>query len=346
MEYFYPGLLERDRTASVRVAAGVELSGTDMSLPAVKIQTVRLKVEGLPADDRFAFEFVVMRKGAKNTTPVRTETQHLGDRVFRVSAIPAGTYEIAARFQGISAARQVYTGVLALSIPAEREGAEIDAGTMAARLDGFRITGKIVGTEYRVPSSGGSKTYPLLIRQMDGGMWSNGGIEITDEGTFVLSNVPRGRYQIVFTPLPAGLFLTAVHYGGRDILDTGFILEGEPVGPVEIVLGNASALGVVEGAVRTAEDEPAPFSAVVLIPPVGRQENPDAFRFTQADENGRFSIRNLLPGDYRVVAVADLEPYAYLAPEFSTNVGVRGERVTVNAGSLATITARVIPASN
>jgi hypothetical protein len=91
--------------------------------------------------------------------------------------------------------------------------------------------------------------------------------------------------------------------------------------------------------------QPVSAATVVLIPGPERRTNATAFKTSTSDQNGNFSIRSILPGDYKVLAWEDVETGAYFDPEFLKNFETRGEAVRIQRGSQNRVTLRVIPAS-
>jgi hypothetical protein len=99
----------------------------------------------------------------------------------------------------------------------------------------------------------------------------------------------------------------------------------------------------VKGIVRNLKDTPLPDILVVLVPDQQRRENPNAFRITNTDQMGIFSIQGIVPGEYTMLAWENTEPGAYLNPDFLKDFESRGKKITVDGGSHATIEVHVIP---
>ena len=88
---------------------------------------------------------------------------------------------------------------------------------------------------------------------------------------------------------------------------------------------------------------PMSGAQVALIPRRERNRS-DLYRTATTDQNGRFTIRTIVPGEYKAFAWDDLEPYAYTDPDFLRKDEERGTPVTVSESSKLTIETRIIPA--
>jgi hypothetical protein len=102
--------------------------------------------------------------------------------------------------------------------------------------------------------------------------------------------------------------------------------------------------GRVEGVVRNAKDEPVANSMVALIPSQNRRGNLLLVKSYSSDQEGRFSLRGVAPGEYTLLAWEDAEANATRNAEFLKEFETRGVLLTVREGVTSTATARVIAA--
>ena len=85
---------------------------------------------------------------------------------------------------------------------------------------------------------------------------------------------------------------------------------------------------------------------VVLIPAdKALRELPGGYRVATTDQYGRFTLKNLTPGDYKAFAWEDVEPGAWMDPEFMKPLDSKGESVTVRESSASNVQLTMIPAS-
>jgi hypothetical protein len=68
------------------------------------------------------------------------------------------------------------------------------------------------------------------------------------------------------------------------------------------------------------------------------------FRSTVSDANGRFTIPNVVPGDYKLYAWEVLEPFAYFDPDVLQRDQPKAKNIHVAEFGNQTADIRVIPA--
>jgi hypothetical protein len=82
---------------------------------------------------------------------------------------------------------------------------------------------------------------------------------------------------------------------------------------------------------------------VVLIPQEPDRKDQNIFyRMTNTDQFGNFTLKNLVPGEYKAFAWEDLEPGAYLDPDFLKPVDASGEKVSVTEAGKHTVQVKLI----
>jgi hypothetical protein len=89
--------------------------------------------------------------------------------------------------------------------------------------------------------------------------------------------------------------------------------------------------------------EPASGAQVVLVPEQNRDRT-RFFRAVMADQNGRFRVGEIVPGNYRLLAWEALEPYAYFSPELLRQFDSRGVSILVGPSSKQTLDLKAMPA--
>ncbi len=125
------------------------------------------------------------------------------------------------------------------------------------------------------------------------------GAEVTPKATFDFSDteIRPGSYDIVLN--------MAQGFQIKDIAARGARVNGKTVeisgGSVQLTLTATGALGRINGIVLK-DEKPFPGAMVVLVP-----RNPVSdlalFRRDESDSDGTFSLRDVLPGEYTVIAL-------------------------------------------
>ncbi|MDR3703656.1 MAG: hypothetical protein P4L56_28670 [Candidatus Sulfopaludibacter sp.] len=62
----------------------------------------------------------------------------------------------------------------------------------------------------------------------------------------------------------------------------------------------------------------------------------DSFHNATTDQYGRYRFENIRPGEYKLFAWDDVEPYGWFDPEFLKVFEARGESITLPAGGHST----------
>jgi hypothetical protein len=177
-------------------------------------------------------------------------------------------------------------------------------------------------------------------------------------GDFIIQNVsPRDRRVYVVPILnpvvtvspptvPDALknaYVKSASLGGVEVLNTGFQFNGEPDKTLEIVLGvNA---GTLAGRVEDERRQPAAGVLVALVPDArsARLFRTDMNRMTSTDAEGRFEVKGLPPGDYKVFALDGFDKEAWLDPDFFKPHEDRGVTVRVDEGKTQNLPAPLGP---
>jgi Carboxypeptidase regulatory-like domain len=140
------------------------------------------------------------------------------------------------------------------------------------------------------------KTYVMLANRITSETF---GAEVTSKGTFDFSDteIRPGAYDVVLN--------MAQSFPIKDIAARGARVNGKTLeisgGSVQLALTATGALGRISGIV-VRDDKPEAGAMVVLVPnhPVSDFA---LFRRDESDSDGTFSLRDVLPGQYTVIAL-------------------------------------------
>src|SRR5262249_8896532 len=140
------------------------------------------------------------------------------------------------------------------------------------------------------------------------------GAKVASDGTFHLADLAPDRYRVKVRVGSSGLFLKAVRMGSHEL--PGQLLELGASAEIEVVLSTRTR--TAPGVVRLeGSGQPADGATVVLIPKEKeRREDLDAYVWATADETGRFTFGNVVPGEYQAYAWESLRVCcAYMDPD-------------------------------
>ncbi len=128
----------------------------------------------------------------------------------------------------------------------------------------------------------------------------NFGSEISDKGQFEFDGVKPGRYTVVLRG-GSGYFLRKMSATGAKL--TGRTLDIASSSNVHIAAIAGRGLAQVEGVARR-DGKPLSGAMIVLVPQDAANNSP-LFRRDQSDSDGTFTLPNVVPGQYTVIAVAN-----------------------------------------
>jgi hypothetical protein len=343
---YYPGLPDSQNAVPVSVDAGAEAGAIDLEMRRTPEYSLQLTLGGVAPGSNATFTIRRRSSLANEQQPSRAEM--LSGNTYRIGQLAAGTYDLFVQANSAAVGGVPRALTNAASIPVTITNGNLDLGTIAIPPT-VAVTGRLLVPD-PLPSPLAPERLVLTMRALDlagpiaaaarGNTTPPG---INSDGSFALPNVAAGRYQLQLTGLPPDTYLISARDGAREVLDTGFTVTGGQ-SPLELTVGGPGSVGSVIGTVVNALGRPVSSSTVWLVPGPERRGNPAAFRTTTTDQSGNFSIRSVLAGDYRVLGWEDVEPGAYMDPEFLKGFETRGESVKVQRGSQNTVTVRVIPA--
>jgi hypothetical protein len=165
---------------------------------------------------------------------------------------------------------------------------------------------------------------------------------VAADGTFSVPAVLEGHYRVATVAgLGPDLYLADVRQGAMSVFDPGFNVSARSNDPIQVVI--AAGAGTVEGLVRESATKVFPGANVVLVPEASRRQNLALYFPATSDASGRFVIRGVPPGDYKLFAWESIRPFAYQNAGFLARHEDRGRNVHVVQSGTATAELNVIP---
>ncbi|SPE39954.1 exported hypothetical protein [Candidatus Sulfopaludibacter sp. SbA3] len=149
---------------------------------------------------------------------------------------------------------------------------------------------------------------------------------VAADGTFTLPVLPES--YLLTRPRIAAAYFKSVKMGDRELPDLR-VDFAHMNGPLRILLGTDVAK--VEGVVKDAGGNPAVAARVTLIPAGAQKGWNGRLRFTNTDEDGKFALPVVAPGEYKLFAWLDAELGAPLDPEFRKKYDEQGLAVQMEA---------------
>jgi hypothetical protein len=115
--------------------------------------------------------------------------------------------------------------------------------------------------------------------------------------------------------------------GTADVLNGILRIDRPPDGLLEIVL--SAGAGEITGTLMDSGGKALPNTRVVLVPAPQRRFRADLFRVAATDHNGRFELKGITPGEYKLFAWDEVENGEWFDPDFLLPFEVQGLTVRI-----------------
>ena len=331
---YYPGTSQPSGAAPIELRAGEEVGRIDLAL--LRTHAVRVSgrvfnaINGRPS--RGARLWLVPRNSGVSESVFRNQTiVENAQGAFAIRRVTPGSYVLSASWlEG----GEVYRTRQTLDV----EDSDIDDLDLAL-LPGVELRGRV-----RAEGNPQIKFTDLrvLLQPRDDAEIGIASATVKSDGTFVLKNVASDVYDLTLVGIPEGFYLATAREGTDDVLESGLSVSRErPLGSLELVLNPAG--GLVDGIVVDKLEQPFGGALVVLVPEASRRGQAHYYKTTTTDQHGRFTLRDIVPGEYRLFAWEDIETGAYQDSEFLQYYEKRGELVRVAQASQHNVQLKLIP---
>jgi protocatechuate 3,4-dioxygenase beta subunit len=250
------------------------------------------------------------------------------DGAFSISNVPPGEYTLAAVRQASPAVEPE-----AALAPIVVDGVDLEHITLLGSTGGT-VTGRVVSDGAALPKTGirvliaepfTGQPSPTLLGAFRGSFDG----QIQEDGTFTASHVfGRARVQVT---LPDGWMMKRVDSNGRDIADEVLELRsGEEIAGLRVEV--TDHLTHVTGEVVDGKGAAVREATVLLVADDSQKwyQTSRWIRATRPDQQGRWEVKGLPPGDYRAVALDYVEDGSWNDPEYLQSLADMGQRVTVS----------------
>ena len=333
---YYPGFLNPDQAAPVRIPEGLEVRAIDFTLPSTSLKRILGRVvngiEPLPDGNR-AYQFFLVPRNVSTRETVLTMPDYDPDpETFELRNIPFGSYDLHVGwgYQRIPDNPFLYVGRSPVDV-----GDEDATGVTVAIDPGVEVIGRIVLTGTATQRALG-RDISLLLMSADGmpgllgptallGRARRGSGFVETDGTFRIPYVFPGRYRLV-PSIPPNLYASAARLGTENILGRVFEI-GPGSGPLIIDVNGPG--GQLEGVVLDRDDAPVVSASVVLVPGVDLREDFTAYKNVMTDAAGRFRISGIRPGRYTAFAFSEIKRNAWMNSTFMAPHLGRGVSIDV-----------------
>ncbi len=331
---YYPGTYDAMQASAVTLKAGDEMP-VNLTLTPARTYRVRGIVTGVTAGQRPTVELIPKAGDSVRSNEVGPDGQ------FELRGVAPGSYVVRASAGTESQPLTAHQDINVVAADVE--------GVKLAPSPSFKLSGRL-----QVEGRTGALTqYSANLRPAE--LPEDPGFFMSQDffgenapvdrlGNFEWKNVIPGNYIVqVYGGDGQGFFLKSATLGGRDIA-TGFTASG----PATLDLLVSYKGGTVEGMVVEKEkdvdtDHPVANATVVAVPEDKYRKLPDRFGTGATDQHGRFTIRGLAPGSYRLYAWQDVEEGVWRDPDFLKSQEANGTALKVEEGSRQQVELKLSP---
>ena len=317
---YYPGTRDPTAASIIEVGAGLTLEGINLTLRPTKVANIRGRVMN-PGNNLIVG---LMKEGGGYNTGVNDP-----DGKFELQGVSPGSYILTAAStvggRNCSARLPIQVGATDL------EGIELHLMPPVEVAGQIRIEGKT--------SDKLSRLYIGLESEGRGmGSMADGGPK--EDGSFVLQGLEPAVYQ-VSAQAPEDLYLKAVRWGDRDVMQSGLDLTQGAAESRLVVVMSANG-GQIDGEVEDDQSAPVVAATVTLVPS-GAPLSKSLFKWAKTSPAGHFRMQGIAPGSYKLFAweAVDINELMY-NPDFLKPFGSQAQSIEISEGSKESVQLKLI----
>jgi uncharacterized protein (DUF2141 family) len=344
---FYPGVGQAGMASAITLGPGEERPGVDFSLQVVPLARVSGTVMSPAGPVSGATVQLVDRSQPPGFGGRTARTSNGGGFVF--DGVPPGQYALttraaqkgAAQLEGGAQEAVAFLAKAADNLKAAQVGNAINAASLlwaATEIavdgrdqadvqltlePGVNVAGRVVtetGAEVAYSRMSVGLT-PIGVLKNELGVVGPAAVDAA--GRFTIKGVSPGRYRLtVMGGMPGGHSVASAVFAGQDILDVPLEMTGAP-GPADGLVTLTTKTTELTGTIQDAAGQAASAVTVIVFSTDERFWTPESRRIqgVRPATDGRYQVRNLPPGDYRLVVVSDVEPGRWFDPAFLRQLG-------------------------
>jgi uncharacterized protein (DUF779 family) len=347
----YPGTTTISDASPVRLGVGEERPGIDFQLRLVPLARIEGNVINSTGAQLQGLE-VTLQDAASGSISLGTlNNRPDADGRFTIPGVAPGHYKLTAHARIAESQRgapplavQTNAGAGASPQPVSRPEVITVWASTDLIVDGRNVTNVMLSLQNGTTVSGqirleGSIPPPadltrmrvrLMATESNLSGLSNGG-RVDANGRFTILSVPPGRYRISAGGARDWFIQSAVTHG-VDVLDFSFELKpNQNVSDVVITLTDRQT--ELTGVVIDSRNQPA-FDYTLLIFPADQKywASSRRMQMIRPATDGRYMVRNLPSGDYKIATVLDVEPGALQDPAFLRQIDAATLAISLAAG--------------
>jgi Carboxypeptidase regulatory-like domain len=273
---FYPQATDSEDATPIPIRGGERIPA-DVTLNAQ--QAIRFRIR-LPVQEQEGGVSLMMSQSIfGQIEPVSSFTQSIQNGVLEISGILPGHYDFTFSHHGPGGSMTESTHFTGDVINSTTELTPGEAESEVA------VAGKVTSVDGKIPTGG------ITLRPAHQGRAYSAMLDKAGEFNV---KVPAGDYEIV-GQIPQ-MYLARLSAQDGEIKNRVLTVKAGSTPKLELLA--SKGFGQIDGVAKRG-DQPASGVMVLLAP----DDNPFLFRRDQSDSDGTFSLGNVVPGHYRLLAV-------------------------------------------
>jgi len=349
---YFPGTVSVAQAGAVMLNIGEERTGVDFQLQRVamaRIDGIVVNSTGQATDN---VQITLTDPAAPMAGAISMAARADSEGRFRLSNVPPGSYRLIARAavaqSGAPAAQGPFGGRAMRPLGPQSTAARL-WGSVDIPVDGRNMTNVVVTLQQgltvsgRLSFQGTTAQAPADLTRMrvnlmpadpsttPGMMNAAGAVDAS--GKFTIASVVPGLYRFGAGGAGNGWYLESAVIDGQDTLDVPFEVKPGSA-PSSAVITFTDRQSQLTGTITNQRGQPAPEQTLILYSADERFWVPQSrrIRSTRPSTDGSFVFNGIPPGDYKLVAMVDVEPGAWFDPAFLQQIDAASTRITVNEG--------------
>lgn len=319
---YYPGSPDPAKAVAIAVKTGEEIPSVDLLLEPAAVYSIRGRVNNLVSRRSSAGAIIMLEtrtNGLSWNVPSRQALVEKPDGSFEIPGVLPGAYTLIANWFDEGRRYQARQTIDVGNI--EVEGVQL---TIAA---GMNVGGQVV---WDPKPSLQADALTLSVTGADSNSVYGAQARVAANGSFSWRDLSEGEYRLTAAGQTQDCYLKSIRYAGMEISDDEFNVIRGTQAILEVTISSRGAR--VQGAVTDVDGLPAVGVWVVLVPDGAHRSEFHLFKQRTTDQYGRFDIRGIAPGDYKLFSWEQVEQNAWEDPDFLKPFEVKGQSVSLQEG--------------
>jgi protocatechuate 3,4-dioxygenase beta subunit len=320
---YYSGVTDSSQATPITVAAG-DHATADFSLTPVRSLHVRVHTPKLNLNQGYSVVLIPQAfQGVSVQMPVSVQTTMVKPGEIEISGVAPGQYRLQMVFPGKETT--TFNQVLDLQADTELDASSANqardiSGTLTMQ-DGSRLP---MGATIILRNTASEEAVRAYVLR-------DGRFEFSVQET-----IPPGTYEVAVGA--QNTYVVSVSASGAHISDRRLEVGGAD--PVHLNIVAAHGIGRVGGTVLSSDGKPF-AGAMVLLAPDNLGNNTVLIRRDQSDSDGTFTLPNVVPGHYSLLAIRNGWGLEWMNPAVLKPYLAGGEQVLVQKNGNYNLKVRV-----